>query len=412
VQPNMSYRIEQDCPQCGGPLEMEETDRLLRCGFCTVQNFLSNKGPLHFILPRRQPDPYTIYAPYLRFKGTVYSCLSDRIEYRLADISAKGVRLPFLPLSLGLRPQAMKMRFATPLYVGTFLKKSLDSEELFKKAAKHPDIHDEKILFQSFISDALNIIYLPLSIKDEEIFDAVTEAPLVKIAEDATPFAAAETDHCTWKPVFLPAICPQCGWNLEGEPDSVVLFCANCNNGWQAGGSEFSTVRVKVTPATDTDAFFIPFWTFRVAIKGMSLTSFADFIRTTNQALVVKPEWEKMDLFFVCPAFKVRPGDFLRLSTQMTLCQRYNLPTDGPIPKSNLHPVTLTHDKAEQSLKIILANSTVSRNTIFPHLPEIQFAVKEYFLHYLPFTRTSHELRQNILKVIINQRVLDYGRSL
>ena len=105
-------------------MEMDEVQRLLHCRFCNVHSFLSNTGPLHFILPRRQPDPYTIYAPYLRFKGAIYSCLNDRIEHRLADISSKGVKLPFLPISLGLRPQAMNMRFASPEFPGSFLEKS------------------------------------------------------------------------------------------------------------------------------------------------------------------------------------------------------------------------------------------------------------------------------------------------
>lgn len=409
----MSFRVEQECPQCGGPLEMEETDRLLRCNFCTVQSFLCNTGPLHFLLPRRRPDPYTIYSPYLRFKGSVYSCLIDRIEHRLADISIKGIRLPFLPVSLGLRPQAMKMRFATPFYNGTFLKKSLDFDELYKRAAKNLDIHDEQILLQSFIGDALNIIYLPLSIRDEKILDGVTETQLAGIPEDATPFAAAETDRYSWKPLFLPALCPQCGWNLEGEPDSVVLFCANCNTGWQAGGGGFSEVRIKVTPAPNKDqALFIPFWTFHVKVKGIRLDSFADLIRATNQTLVIKPEWEEMGLFFVCPAFKIRPGDFLRIATQMTLSQRYNLPAASSIPAGNLHPVTLAHNEAEKCLKIILANSAVSRNTIFSHLPEIQLEIEEYSLHFLPFSQTSHEMRQKTLGVTINQRVLKYGRNL
>jgi len=408
----MSLRVEQECPQCGGSLEMDETERLLRCSFCSVQSFLSNTGPLHFILPRRQPDPYTIYAPYLRFKGTTYSCLGSRIEYRLADISTKGVTLPFLPLSLGLRPQAMKMRFAAPAFPGSFLKKSIPGDEILKRAAKNLHIHNETVLHQAFIGDVLNIIYLPLSIKDGEILDGVVDHTLARIHADAAPFADVEIDHYAWKPLFLSALCPQCGWNLEGEPDSVVLFCSNCNTAWQAGGSNFSEVRVQVTPSKNGDALFIPFWNYQVKVKGVRLESFADFIRITNQAVVIKPEWEDMEPRFVCPAFKVRPHDFLRLSTQMTMSRRYNMPTSDSIPPKNLHPVTLAHDNAGQSLTLILANSAVSRTSLFPHLPEIQFEIKEYFLHYLPFEKMSHELHQSDLGVTISQRGLTYGRNL
>ncbi|KPJ97794.1 MAG: hypothetical protein AMJ60_10295 [Desulfobacterales bacterium SG8_35] len=408
----MSLRVEQDCPQCGGPLEMAETDRLLRCNFCNVQSFLANKGPLHFVLPRRQPDPYTIYAPYLRFRGTIYSCLSNRIEQRLADISTRGVKLSFLPTSLGLRPQAMKMRFATPQLPGSYLKRSIPEAEILKRAAKNLHIRDEEILHQTFIGDGLNLIYLPLSIRDEEILDGVVEQTLARIPENSTPFGAAEIDSHAWKPIFLPALCPQCGWNLEGEPDSVVLLCSNCNSAWQAGGKNFSAVRIKFTPAKNPNAIFIPFWNFKVSAAGINLNSFADFIRITNQALLIKPEWEDMELYIVNPAFKVRPKDFLRLSTQMTISRRYTVQTNESVPKKSLHPVTLTHGDAGRSLKVILANSAVSRSNVFPHLPEIQFEIKEYFLHYLPFEKTSHELNQAQLGVTINQRVLNYGRSL
>jgi hypothetical protein len=119
-----------------------------------------------------------------------------------------------------------------------------------------------------------------------------------------------------------------------------------------------------------------------------------------------------MELNFVSPAFKVRPNDFLRLSTQMTISRRFTVQTSESVPTKNLHPVTLTHGDAGRSLKVILANSAVSRTNVFPHLPEIQFEIQEYFLHYLPFEKTSHELHQTHLGVTINQRALNYGRSL
>lgn len=408
----MSLRVEQECPQCGGPLEMEETDRLLRCNFCNVQSFLSNTGPLHFILPRKQPDPYTIYAPYLRFKGTIYSCLDNRIEHRLADISTKGVKLTFLPATLGLRPQAMKMRFAAPGFPGTYLKKSVGHDEILKRAAKNLQVRDETILHQAFVGDALNVIYLPLSIKDEKILDGVVEKILALIPEDATPFAETEIDNHTWKPHFLSAICPQCGWNLEGEPDSVVLLCTNCNSAWQAGGNSFSGVNFRVTPSVDPAAIYIPFWSYRVTADTASLNTFADFIRITNQAMVIQPAWEEMELYLVSPAFKLRPNDFLRLGTQMTISQRHAVQISETLPRKNIFPVTLAHGDAANGLKVILANSAVSLDSVFPYLPKLEFKITDYFLHYLPFQQTTHEIQQPQLGITINQRVLNYGRSL
>ena len=408
----MPLRIEHDCPQCAAPLEMDETQRLLHCSFCNVHSFLSNTGPLHFILPRRQPDPYTIYAPYLRFKGAVYHCLNDRIEHQLVDISIKGVTLPFLPVSLGFRPQALKMRFASPAFPGSFLQKLIPADENLQRAAKKRNIRDGTILYQTFVGDVLNIIYLPLSIRNEKIIDGVVEKPLALINEDTPPFAGVEVNDNAWKPIFLSALCPQCGWTLAGEPDSVVLFCFNCNSGWQAAGNHFSEVQVQATTTTDKETLYIPFWKLAVAVQGKDIHSFADFIRITNQPLVIRPSWEDTPLHFIIPAFRLRPDDFLRLGTQMTVCQSHILPTTDDIPQKNLFPVTLSQSDAEKSLKIVLANSAVSKTNVFPYLPEITFQVEDYFLHYLPFTKTSHEMQLKNLGVTINQRVLNYGRSL
>ena len=408
----MTLHVELDCPQCGAPLEMQETDRLLRCTYCSVNSYLSNTDYLHFILPRREPDPYTIYAPYLHFKGTIYSCLNNRIEHRLADISTRGIKLSFLPTSLGLRPQAMKIRFTTPDLDGSFLKSSMPPDLILKRAAKNFQIRDEEILHQAFIGDILNIIYLPLSIRDEAVIDGILERPLLQIPEDQDPFAESAIDHNRWTPIFLPSLCPQCGWNLEGESDSVVLLCTNCNSAWEAAGNRFSEIKVITTPKKNEAELFIPFWEIKVATKGVKLETLADFFRLTNQPVMIRAEWQEKDLQFVVPAFKIRPDDFLRLGTQMTISQRKEIKSTGNIPKGNLYPVTLPKTDAAQAIKVILANSAVSRNKVFPFLPDIDFQANEYCLHYLPFTKTSHELKQESLGITINQRVLKYGRNL
>ena len=36
----ISVQIEQSCPQCGAPANLEETDRLFACPFCRVTSLL------------------------------------------------------------------------------------------------------------------------------------------------------------------------------------------------------------------------------------------------------------------------------------------------------------------------------------------------------------------------------------
>jgi hypothetical protein len=357
------------------------------------------------------PDPFTIYAPYLHFKGTIFTCLNNRIEHRLADISTRGTKLSFLPTSLGLRPQAMNIRFTTPDLDGSFLKTSMPTDVIIKRAGKNLRVRDEEFLHQAFIGDVLNIIYLPLSISDGNVLDGILERPLTQIPEEQDIFAETELVEKRWQPIFLPSLCPQCGWNLEGEPDSVILLCENCNSAWESAGNRFTEIQANTLPGNNGE-LFIPFWVIRASAKGIKLDTLADFFRLTNQPFIIRPEWEEMDMQFVIPAFKVRPDDFLRLGTQMTISRKNKIKTTSNIPKGNPHPVTLPKKEAAQAIKVILANSAVSRNKVFPFLPDIDFHINEYFLFYLPFTKTSHELKQEHLGVTINQRVLEYGRSL
>ena len=107
----MSFTVEQECPQCGGAVELSETQHLVLCPWCDVKNFLS-ASIFHFILPYKEMFDDMVFVPYLRFRGAVYCCGAEGINYRVADLTRIGVPLKALPGSLGVRPQAMKLKFA------------------------------------------------------------------------------------------------------------------------------------------------------------------------------------------------------------------------------------------------------------------------------------------------------------
>ena len=131
----MGFTVEQDCPQCGGAIDLDETDRILRCPYCGTENFLYTPDHFRFVLPHNSPDKEITYAPYLRFKGNVYFCMDLDIGHRVVDITHTGVSLNGLPSSLGLRPQAMKMKFFSQSTQGSFLKFSLKATDIVSKAA-------------------------------------------------------------------------------------------------------------------------------------------------------------------------------------------------------------------------------------------------------------------------------------
>ena len=87
----MGFTVEQECPQCGAPVELDETDHLLRCPYCDVNSFLFADDYFRFVLPPKVRNKDLIYMPYLRFKGSVFSCDSHAVSFRNEDITQIGV---------------------------------------------------------------------------------------------------------------------------------------------------------------------------------------------------------------------------------------------------------------------------------------------------------------------------------
>ena len=103
-----------------------------------------------------------------------------------------------------------------------------------------------------------------------------------------------------WKIQFIATICPQCGWNLEGENDSVVLTCGNCDTAWEATNGKFEQIRVAHVPIDDNNCIYLPFWKNSTGTKGVGIDSFGDFIRITNQPIVAIEDWENETVKYVC----------------------------------------------------------------------------------------------------------------
>jgi len=408
----MPVRIEQECPQCVAPVELDQTDHLLECQYCNVKSFIVNPGCFRFVLPGISPDDDTIYAPYLHFKGAVYTCDGLKIQHRLSDITERGVDLPFLPISLGLRPQAMKMQFVTGKQKGIFLANSVKISDILGRAVKSSSLHRAKDIFHVYVGEAVNLIYLPLKFERDTVFDAITDSPLIQGDDLAGSFASLTDGSPGWHPEFKAALCPQCGWNLDGERDSVVLFCSNCTAAWEADGNGFSKVDFSVEKGNDENNMYLPFWKITASTTGsVEIASFADFIRITNQPLIIQPSWEGMNMRYLVPAFKIRPRDFLRLGTQLTV-SHVETKTTYFANKRNLHPVNFPRNEALQSLKLILANSAITKVNVLPFLSEIDFIARDFSLIYLPFSNNSHELILERLGIALNKNILTFGRYL
>ncbi|MFV9689458.1 MAG: hypothetical protein ACNY01_00590 [Desulfobacteria bacterium] len=255
-----------------------------------MKSFLFTPGYSRLVLPHKAPDKEIIHVPYLRFKGNVYFCKDKTVGYRFIDITRPGIPLKAIPPSLGVRPQAMKMRFVTPDTRGSFLRFSLKATDILTDAGRLAgDLASGRILHRAYIGETLSLIYLPLYVKQNRIFDAVLNRPVTVLPDDQDIFQQTTGSRSRWGPRFMATLCPQCGWNLEGERDSVVLICSNCDTVWQASKGRFTEVKYSVVEGRKADTTYLPFWSILADTRGVEINSYANFLRVRLNSPAIRP---------------------------------------------------------------------------------------------------------------------------
>lgn len=415
----MDLTIHQNCPSCGAPIELHEADRLIRCPYCEVKNFMVSRGILRFVLPDKAPGHIDrremFYAPYLRFKGNIYYCKGKYQKYKVVDTTQQGMNTSALPPSLGLRPQAMPVSLVTEEIKGTFLRQTVKAKILLERAALLTVIDSDQIkapfYHRAYIGESLSCIYLPLYIENEVLYDAVTNRALASGGSAEKMRESGSAYQPAWTPHFLATLCPRCGDALTGEHDSLILSCKNCHSSWAEQQGRFQRIDWSCVVSKEKGMWYLPFWKMRVRSTALGLETFADFLRITNQPLVVQEKHTAMDLVFWVPSFKLRPSTYLRLAKNITLSQA-KIPSGETKMVQRMHPVTLQRKEAIQSLKSILAGAALNKRKLLPRLPELSFKALSTELIYLPFFDKGHDCVQEQTGVSLAKSVLHFGRKL
>ncbi|MDY7031632.1 MAG: hypothetical protein SVY10_06945 [Thermodesulfobacteriota bacterium] len=432
-----SLLIEHNCPQCAGPVTLEETDRLLVCDFCRARLYFTYGDYFRYYLsPSSQPLEETVFVPYWRFKGMFFSLEPYQVKKKFLDTSLLASKNNFMPDTLGLRIQTQKLKFAVRGMKGSFLspqilmsevvsqvEQTCNSREALGRLANTglPVSKIERIshsrdskksskstFHRAFIGDVTSMIYAPVYMKGSEIYDAILDRPITK-STDMIVEGLQSTDNCqNWKINFISAMCPHCGWDLEGERDSVILFCKHCDSSWQVTEQGFKRLPFSIVPSKEKNVVYIPFWRMDVMVNGLDACSYADLIRLANLPKAIQKEWEEEKLYFWSPAFTTNPKLFLRLTKQMTLFQPSE-ETRGTLDGSTLCPVTIPLSEALESVKIILANISIPKKKIFPLLPEMDIKSKSSLLVYFPFVIRGNEFIQNQMKFSIQRNAVRQG---
>ena len=403
--------IDHQCPQCGAPATMEETERLYTCPFCRVKSYLVTRDYFRYMLPHAAPAGQTlVFLPYWRFKGSFFVSLPGGIKTRIVDVSQQAVSSPSFPASLGLRSQTLKLRFVSPENEGIFLKPKVSSKELLKLAAETftSSIRDP-MFAKAFVGDSMSQIYSPFYVTDK-VFDAVLNRPVSLDPPEDFDVSKMEGGKPDWRIEFIPTLCPSCGWDLQGEKNALALSCKNCNSLWMNKGTGFIKLEFGLFPAETPDSVYLPFYRIRAEVSGIKLDSYADLVKTANMAKVVQAGWEEKPFRFWTPAFKIRPDDFLFFSRNMTLSQP---PKEyvAELPQGEVLPVTMPLPDAVESLKINLA-SFIKPPKMLQVLDTVQIKAKSVVLVYIPFQKSGKELFQPAFNLRTNKTLLEYAKNL
>jgi len=412
VERNTNLRIQYQCPQCGAPAVLEETDRLFVCGFCRVKSYLLQHGCFRYVLPHAADSGQDLlYLPYWRFKGMQFSCLAQGVRHQFVDYSHQAVASDYFPASLGLRSQALTLKFATPDLNGYYLKAVTPFSEVMRIFQRRINRSLPKpLLHQCHIGDTLSLIYAPFYVK-HKVFDAVLNQPVTpELPEDFTTeiYAGGKSD---WQIRLLPTLCPDCGWDLEGQRDSLVLICRNCRSIWTPAHDKLIKLKFGCIPAKARNVSFLPFWRLKAEIGGVVLHSYADLVRLANLPKVVQSSWRDRVPCFWVPAFKVRPGVFLRLAQNATLAQPEQAPAAN-LPDQTLYPVTLPVKEAAESIKVLLAALIRPRETLPTVLPDLSVKAQIFSLIYIPFEEKQMELINSKYNLTINRNLLRLSQNL
>ena len=409
---NSDYHIQHECPQCGAPATLLESDRLFSCPYCRVKSYLLTESHFQYCLPHKAPPGRElIYFPYWRFKGMLFSCLSEDIQTQFIDTSHQAFYSPRFPVSLGLRSQALNLEFVTAEKPGYFIAPQTSLKEVMTvfKRRFHRDL-PALPLHQAHIGENVSMIYAPFY-QDRGLVDAVLNQPLDNHDRAAFRREAFPGGPPVAQFRFIPSLCPHCGWDLDGTRDAHVLNCRHCQSVWGAGPKGFSAIPCAHHPVSSAEPIFLPFWRIKADVTGVDLATYADLVRLANLPKAVQETWEAAPFCFWAPAFKVRPRVLLRLMRVLSISP----PLQGLEARLPAHPcqaANLPLSEAMETLRVTLAALIKHSARTAEMLPLIDLKPRKALLVYLPFEDTPHDLVNASLSLAINKNQLSLASNL
>ena len=415
-----SFEIEHQCPRCGAPVTLEEADRILACSYCRVRLIMVYAGyPEYFLDPYLEGKPLQelIYIPYWRFRGLAFAGLPSNKEDRFIDDTFLAAGIPFLPSRLGLQTRAFKVRPLSFQKKGRFLQPQFSFEKVVTQLTEEKfspsEPEDPPVLFQQvFIGETVSLVYAPIFIKDGIIFDGLGDRVLGKAGEPDLEKLPVTDQQESGQVQFIPVLCPYCGADLQGEKDTRVLLCRNCDRAWDFSQGELKKFDFRIMEASGDErpVYYLPFWRIRARISGWPGHIPSPLSRPLlDDQQSPRGESEEENLYWR-PAFKLSPSLFLTVSKAASFRKPLTPMYLDTLARGQYYPVTLPWEQAVEGLTPVIADFI--KNRLLPRFSRIKIEPADHLLIYIPFHLQGDELVQQDMRLGISRTSLHFGRFL
>jgi hypothetical protein len=320
--------------------------------------------------------------------------------FKVIDHSYLALNKSGLPVSLGLRSQTQKLKFIQKGILGSFSAPVISRKDIFKQIAGD----DER---KVHIGEILSLVFMPFYQGTDSLFDGLSGKTIALHPSDLPVQKKAPAYHLE----FTPSLCPNCGWDLKGETDSLVLHCSNCISFWLIHNKKLNKFKAMFYDTRQDTDMQLPFWRLQIEFKFLECSTYAHLIKIANIPMVIKEEHEKQVLYFYIPAFKINPKLFLRIGKQITLAQ-IEPASIRKIPKIRFHPADLPLEEGFQAVLPVLMGLCTHKKEIWNLLAKEKLKLKSFSLTYVPFRTSGSEYIQDTLGFSLPINSLKFGRQL
>ncbi|MCG8685712.1 MAG: hypothetical protein MI892_12605 [Desulfobacterales bacterium] len=343
-----------------------------------------------------------------------YACTMAGVDHKFTDVSCLAIdKAPGpVPFSLGFRSQALPLKRVSARTKGRFIRPEA-FKECMSKLASRPGSgkNAAKALITEDIGETFSLIYAPFYMETDRIFDGVLKKPIGSLSLSEEELDQLSNCRPEKETQILPGVCPGCGWDLEGQSDSLALVCRNCNTLWQPRGKQLGKIKFGSAKPDSPEDVLIPFWRISAKVEGLPLASRGDVIRLANLPGGPKSWQDGDEFYFWAPAFKIRPKVFLRAARQLTIGQPN--PVLEKTIRKNVHlPITLPATEAIQSIKIIVASMARPLKDILPQVAQAKIKAVSVTLVFMPFESHAHEFIHRNLNLALNTNVVKLSGNL